>query len=306
MPAFLSDSLVDGKLWTVPFARSTAVLYYNKEAFAEAGLDPDKPPKTWDEMVTMGKLLTKKDASGKVTRWGVAIPGSVALAQWMFGALAAENGAKLVNSGGTETYFTDPKVVEALQYWVDLSKVHGIHPPGIQEWGTTPADFLEQRLAMAWTSSGNLANFRANAKFKFGVAPYPGKVTPASVLGGFNIYIFKGAPEASKEAGLKFIKFLTSRDIQADWSVNTGYVATRPDSWETDVMKAYVAKVPEAAIGRDQIKDSVPEISTYENDRVSIKALNDAIAAALTGAKTPEVALGEAQAEAERILKPYR
>lgn len=305
MPAFLASAKVDGHLWAAPFQRSTAVMYWNKKAFAEAGLDPAKYPKTWDEMVAFGKAVIKKDASGRVTRWGVGIPGNVGSAPWLFGALAAQNGVRLMNDTGTETYLTDPKVVEALQFWVDLNKVHGIHPPGIQEWGTTPSDFVEERIAMIWTTTGNLTNLRANAKFDFGLAPYPGNVTPASVLGGGNLYVFKKAPQAEKEAGFKFIKFLTSDEILADWGIQTGYVAPRDGSWETDALKAFVAKVPEMAVARDQIPLSVPEFSTFENARTS-KILSDAIAAALTGKKTPEKAMADAQAEIDRILKPYR
>ncbi len=305
MPAFLASAQVDGKLWAAPFQRSTAVLYWNKAAFKEGGLDPEKYPTTWDEMVAYGKAVLKKDASGKVTRWGVGIPGNVGSAQWLFGALAAQNGAKLFKEDGTQTFLTDPKVVEALQFWVDLSKVHGIHPPGIQEWGTTPADFLEGRIAMIWTTTGNLSNIKKNATFDFGVAPYPGKVAPASVLGGGNFYIFAKASQAQKEAAFKLIKFMTSDEILADWSIQTGYVAPRDGAWETPALKKYVEELPAAIVARKQIASSVPEFSTYENARTT-KSLNDAIGAALTGSKTPQVALADAQAEIDRILKPYR
>jgi sn-glycerol 3-phosphate transport system substrate-binding protein len=158
---------------------------------------------------------------------------------------------------------------------------------------------------MIWTTTGNLSNLKANAKFDFGLAPYPGKVAPGSVLGGGNFYIFKKAPEAEKEAGFKFIKFMTSDAILSDWSIKTGYVAPRDGAWDMPDLKAYVAKVPDAAVARDQIPRSVPEFSTHENARTS-KVLNDALAAALTGTKTPEKALADAQAEIDRILKPYR
>ena len=305
MPAYMASAKVDGHVWAVPFQRSTAVLYWNRKAFAEAGLDPKKYPKTWNEMVAYGKAVTKKDASGRVVRWGVGIPGNVGSAQWLFGALGAQNGVRLMNDAGNKTDLTNPKVVEALKFWVDLNKVHGIHPPGIQEWGTTPSDFLEERIAMVWTTTGNLTNLRANAKFDFGLAPYPGNPTPASVLGGGNLYIFKKAPAAEKEAALKFIKFLTSDEILADWSINTGYVAPRDGAWNTEALKAYAVKVPDVLVARDQIPVSVPEWSTHENARTG-KVLNDALAAALTGTKTPEKALADAQAEIERILKPHR
>ena len=305
MPAYLKSAKVDDHLWAVPFQRSTAVLYWNKAAFAEAGLDPEKYPNTWDEMVEYGKAVTTKDAAGNTTRWGVGIPGNVGSAQWLFGALVAQNGARLVNDEGTETYLTDPKVIEALQFWIDLNKVHGIHPPGIQEWGTTPQDFLEQRIAMVWTTTGNLTNIRKNATFDFGLAPYPGNPGPASVLGGGNLYIFKNASDDEKAAAFEFIKFLTSDEILADWGIQTGYVAPRDGSWETDALKAYVIEAPQAIVARNQIANSVPEISTHENARTT-KVLNDALAAALTGTKTPEQALTDAQPEIDRILRQYR
>lgn len=305
MPAYLKSAQVGGKLWSIPFQRSTAVLYYNKDAFASAGLDPNKPPKTWAEMVAMGKAVTQKDASGKVTRWGVGIPGNIGSSQWLFGALVAQNGGRLMNDEGTETYLTDQKVVDALQFWVDLSIKEGVHPPGIQEWGTTPQDFLEQRIAMIWTTTGNLTNIARNASFKFGLAPYPGNPKPASVLGGGNFYIFKKAPQDQKDAAFKLVKFLTSDELQADWAIQTGYVAPRDGAWNVPVLKEYTAKMPDALVAKNQIPDSVPEFSTYENARTT-KILNDALSAALTGSKTPRQALSEAQTAIDRILRPYR
>ncbi len=305
MPAYLKSAQTEGHLWSVPFQRSTAVMYYNKQAFKDAGLDPEKYPTTWDEMVAAGKAVTAKDAAGQVTRWGLGIAGNVGSAQWLFGALVAQNGGTLANEAGTETYLTDPKVVEALQYWVDLSKKDGIHPPGIFEWGTAPADFLAGRVAMIWHTTGNLANIRKNATFDFGLAPFPGHPTPASVLGGGNLYIFKNASDEEKAAAYKFIQFLTSDEILADWAVQTGYVAPRDGSWETETMKKYVAEAPQALVALKQIPASVPEFSTHENARTT-KILNDALAAALTGNKTAEAALAEAQGQIDRILKPYR
>ena len=69
-PAFMANGQIDGKTWSIPFQRSTIVLYWNKDAFKDAGLDPDKAPASWDEMVAMGKKLVKKDASGNVIALG--------------------------------------------------------------------------------------------------------------------------------------------------------------------------------------------------------------------------------------------
>ena len=65
-PAFMENSQTGGKTWGIPFQRSTIVLYYNKEMFKEAGLDPNTPPATWADMTAYAQKLTKRDASGKV------------------------------------------------------------------------------------------------------------------------------------------------------------------------------------------------------------------------------------------------
>jgi len=167
-PAFMKNSQTGGKTYGIPFQRSTPVLYWNKEAFAEAGLDPDKPPANWQETIEMGKKLVKKDDSGNVTRWGVRIPSS-GFPYWLFQGLTTQNEVLLANSDGNETNFDDPKVAEALQYLVDLSTKHEVMAPGIIEWGATPKAFFEGQTAMMWTSTGNLTNVRTNAPFDFGV-----------------------------------------------------------------------------------------------------------------------------------------
>ncbi len=118
-PGFMENSQTGGKTWGIPFQRSTIVLYYNKEMFKEAGLDPNRPPQTWTEMLDYAQKLTKRDASGKVTQWGVQIPSS-GFPYWLFQALAIENGVNLMNAAGTQTYYDKPEVIAALQYWVDL------------------------------------------------------------------------------------------------------------------------------------------------------------------------------------------
>ena len=70
----MQNSQTGGKTWGVPFQRSTVVLYWNKELFKEAGLDPEKAPATWAEQAAFAQKLTKRDASGNVTQWGVQIP----------------------------------------------------------------------------------------------------------------------------------------------------------------------------------------------------------------------------------------
>ena len=303
-PAFMSNSQTGGKVWGVPFQRSTIVLYWNKQLFKEAGLDPERPPQNWSEMVEYAQKLTKRDAQGNATQWGVQVPSS-GFPYWLFQGFTTQNGIELMNEAGTETYFDRPAVIEALQFWVDLSRKHRVMAPGVVEWGTTPRDFFERKTAMMWTTTGNLTNVRNNAKFEFGVAMLPANKRRGSPTGGGNFYVFKKSSPEQQQAALKFIRWITSPERAAQWGIDTGYVAVRPDSFETPVMKQYVAGFPPAAVARDQLQFSVAELSTHENQRVT-KALNDGLQAALTGAKTPEVAMRDAQREAERILRPYR
>jgi sn-glycerol 3-phosphate transport system substrate-binding protein len=303
-PGFMENSQTGGKTWGIPFQRSTVVLYWNKDAFKEAGLDPEKAPATWDEMRDFAKKLTKRDAAGNVTQWGIEVPSS-GFPYWLFQGFTTENGAALMNPEGTKVAFDRPAVVEALQYWVDLSQKDKVQPPGIVEWGTTPKDFFEKKTAMMWTTTGNLTNVKDNAKFPFGVAMLPAKVKRGSPTGGGNFYLFKKATPEQNAAVVKFVQFMTSPEQAARWSIATGYVAVSPAAFEVKAMKDYLASFPPAAVARDQLQYAVAELSTHDNQRVA-KALNDNLQAALTGGKTPAQALKDAQAEADRLLKSYQ
>jgi sn-glycerol 3-phosphate transport system substrate-binding protein len=302
-PAFMQNSQTGGKTWGAPFQRSTVVLYWNKDLFKEAGLDPDKAPANWAEQVAFAQKLTKADG-GTTTQWGIQVP-STGFPYWLFQGFSTQAGAILMNQDGNRTAFDKPEVVEALTYWVDLSRKHKVHPTGIVEWGTTPRDFFERKVAMMWTTTGNLTNVRNNAKFPFGDAMLPAGKRRGSPTGGGNFHISKSAPQAQQEAAYKFVRWVTTPERAAQWCVDTGYVAVRKDAFDTPVLKKYVEEFPAAAVARDQLEFAVAELSTHENQRVT-KALNDGLQAALTGTKSPEQAMKDSQAEAERILARYR
>ncbi len=301
---FMDNSQTGGKTWGIPFQRSTIVMYWNKSLFKAAGLNPDKAPASWAEMVDYAHKLTRTDAGGNVTQWGIKIP-STGFPYWMFQALATQNDTLLMNTAGTQTYFDKPGAVEALRYWVDLGAREKVAPRGVVEWGTTPKDFLEQKAAMIWTTTGNLTNIRTNATFPFGVAMLPAHKHRGSPTGGGNFYVFNKSTPEQQQAAMQFIRWTTQPQRAAQWSIATGYVATRGDAWDTPEMKKYVQEVPAAAVARDQLQYGVAELSTHDNQRVT-KALNDGLQAALTGTKTPEAALKDAQREADRILRASR
>jgi len=303
-PAFMENSRAGGQTWGIPFQRSTIVIYYNKDLFKEAGLDPEKAPGTWDELVETAKKLTKRDAAGNVTQWGVSIP-STAFGYWVFQAMTTPNDAVLMNEDGTEVYLDQPRVVEALQYWSDLIFKHKVMLEGTIEWGTTPKDFLEKKSAIIWSTTGNLTNIRTNASFAFGVGMIPHAKRGGSPTGGGNLYIFKNATPAQQQAALRFAQWVTQPERTAEWSIATGYVAVTPSAWETEKMKQYVAQVPAATVARDQLAISRGELAPHDNQRVT-KVLGDAIQSVVIGAKKPQQALKDAQREVDRLLRAYR
>src|SRR5690606_16751545 len=120
-------------------------------------------------------------------------------------------------------------------------------------------DFLEQKAAIVWTTTGNLTNIRNNASFPFGVAMMPKAKRGGSPTGGGNFYVFKSGTPEQQAAALKFAQWATTPERAADWSIATGYVAVTPAAWETDKMKKYAAEVPAATVARDQLSVSVAE-----------------------------------------------
>ena len=303
-PALMENGKADGKTWGIPFQRSTIVMYYNKDAFRAAGLDPEKPPVTWEEFASVGQQLVKKDGSGNVEQWGAMIP-STGYPYWMFGALTKQNSEVLMNQAGTETYFDKPGVISALEYWQDLGGKHAIMPEGVIEWGTLRQNFLEQKTAIMWHSTGNLTTVKDKANFDFGVAQLPGNKELGSPTGGGNFYIFKKSTDEEKQAALKLVRFMTSPEQAAHWSKSTGHMGVGPSAYETETLSAYVQDFPPAAVARDQLEHATAELSTHEAGRVR-KYLDDAIQSALTGQASARQALTDAQAQAKSTLRRYK
>jgi sn-glycerol 3-phosphate transport system substrate-binding protein len=233
----------------------------------------------------------------------VQIPSS-GFPYWLFQALAIENGATLMNPEGTQTFYDKPEVVEALQYWVDLVKKYKVHPEGIVEWGTTPKDFFEKKVAMIWTTTGNLTNVRTNAKFDFGVAMLPAAKQRGSPTGGGNFYLFRKSTRAARG---RVQVHQVGDEPAARGAMGDRHRVRRCARRRVGnpAMKQYVAGFPPAVVARDQLPFAKAELSTHDNQRVT-KALNDGLQAALTGAKTPKDAMRDAQREAERLLREYR
>lgn len=302
LPGFMEDSYVDGQIYSIPFQRSTMVMFYNKDAFKEVGLDPEKPPTTWDEVVEYGQKLTNEN------RYGVGLALNSGSAQWAFTGFClqnSENGENLMTEDGKAVMFDTPGNIEALQFWLDLQNKYEIMAPGIVQWTDLPTQFLAGEVAMIYHTTGNMANISQNAEFEFGTCFLPGGKRQAAPTGGGNFYISNGLSEDRVQAAWKFIRFMTEPERAAQWSLDTGYVATRQTCFETDLMKNYYEELPQAKVAYEQIDIAKPELTTYNAAEIW-RILNDNIQSAVVGDATPEEALKAAQEQATEVLAEYQ
>jgi sn-glycerol 3-phosphate transport system substrate-binding protein len=302
--AFWLNSRIGAATYSIPFQRSTIVLYYNQDAFQKAGLDPAAPPKTWTDLVADAQKLTVRDASGAVTQWGVGIPTS-GITYWLFQGFVAEAGQRrLANPEGTEAYLDTPQTRAALGFWMRLQGV-GVEPRGITDWSTLPTEFVAGRYAMIYHSTGSLTFIRTNAPFKFGTAFMPAGTQYGTPTGGGNFYIFHGIPPDRQKAAWEFVQWMTAPQQAARWSEASGYVAVRKSAFNIKLYQAYTEKFPQALTARDQLPYAQAELSTHNGGQIQ-RVFSDDLQAALTGGKSPDQALRDAQQQADQILSQFK
>ena len=302
-PAFMLNSTSGGKVWSIPFQRSTPVMYYNKDAFKEVGLDPNKPPQTWTEMVAAAKKLTKQEG-GRTTRWGLAIPSSGGVDTWLYEGLTIAAGGLLydVNNSCCKVLLASPPAERAAQFLRDLGEKEKVSPPGPINWGTTANDFAAGNVAMIYYTTGGLGFVRNNAKFEFGTAFLAKDQRFGAPTGGGNFYLFKGTPPDRQKAAWEFAKWMTSTEILARWSIDSGYVAPRKSSWDTPVMKDYVGKYPQAITARDQLQHAHAELPVKNIIEVKREIVN-ALQTVLTTNQPVASILAEGQKRVDAVLK---
>lgn len=303
-PALHANATVDGELYAVPYQNSTPLLYYNKDQFKEAGLDPDKPPQTWAELVADASKLTQRSGDS-VERYGFSIPEGYDYMGWIMEALCLSNGGRYFNEEyGGEVYYDTPSMLGAAQFVEDLVFKHKVMPQGVVEGGAVSSNFLAGKVSMMLLSTGSLSFIRENMKAHYGVAFVPRNVRNAVPIGGGSLVMFKGLTDEQKAAGWKFIKWLSSAETLAGWSRFTGYFAPRRSSYDLPEMKEFMAKNPDAKAALDQLPYARPWFATYQTVAVR-KALEDEIQAVLNGKKKAAQAVKDAQRNADALMKPY-
>ncbi|HYF95049.1 MAG TPA: ABC transporter substrate-binding protein [Symbiobacteriaceae bacterium] len=249
----------DGKLNSMPFNTSTPIMYYNKTAFKEAGLDPEEPPKTFEEFHEYAKKLTK--TTGSDTRYGAGI----AWYGWFFEQLLAVQAAHYVdNDNGRKAKATkaiiDSKEGQTILNWLksmidDKSAVNlG------RKTSETQAAFQAGRIAMTFDSTAVVSTMLAGAgnKFEVGTAflPRPANAQGGVIIGGASLWITNLKPEKEQWAAWEFVKWLASPETQAKWHTLTGYFPIRQDAHEQQIVKDYHAKLPQFKTAIDQLRAS--------------------------------------------------
>jgi sn-glycerol 3-phosphate transport system substrate-binding protein len=226
----------DGKMLSMPFNSSTPVLWWNKEAFKKAGLDPEVPPKTWPEV---GEFAKKIVAAGYPCGFSTAWQSWIHLENF-----SAWNdvpfGTKENGFAGTDTEFTfnGPLQVRHIQQLADWQKDKIFVYGGRRNLGN--AKFTSGECGMYTESSAGYGGFKAGAKFEFGAGnlPYwpdaPG-APQNTIIGGSSLWAMSGHTDAEYKATAAFFRFLSLPMVQAYWHANTGYVPITNGAY--DLMK---------------------------------------------------------------------
>ncbi|WP_405083189.1 ABC transporter substrate-binding protein [Paenibacillus chitinolyticus] len=289
---------IGGKLNSMPFNTSNPILYYNKDMFKAAGLDPEKPPVTFDEVTKAAQALSKDGKAG----------ASFAIYGWFMEQFFAKQGAEYVNNGNgrtspaTESYVNKEAGLKALTWWKSMVDNKTALNLGRKTDDTKKA-FAAGQIAMMLDSTASLKGIvsTAEGKFQVGTAPLPKPADAAEggvVVGGASLYITNNKSEAEQKGAWEFIKFLTSPQSQAYWHVNTGYFPITKKAYDEQIVKDNLVKYPQFKTAVDQLHGSKANTATqgavmgvFPEARQIVEG---AIEEALNGKKTPQAALDEA------------
>lgn len=299
-PAFLMNSVDEnGQIWSVPFQRSTPILYYNAELFAEAGLEG--APANRDELVEYAMALTTDERSGL---W---FP-SEGFPIWLFSAFQIAGGEPLVRESFDQVFFNTEASAEGVQYLLDLSKVHGVMPEGALSWGDGPTIFTSGQAAMLVHTTGSLTRILTEAPFEVGTAFLP--FGPAgedgtgygAPTGGGNLYMFANSTPEEQAAAWEWVQFLSSPEIQADWTARTGYIASVQSAWNTDTLTGLVEEKPQYAVARDQLAFAGKEFTSFRSIDIQ-NVINTTLSALIAGEQADiTAALESAQTQIDSLL----
>ncbi len=252
-------STSDGKMLSLPFNSSTAVMYYNKDAFKKAGLDPEKAPATWPEFFAAAEKLKASGMEGGFTTNWISWIQLENFSAWHNIPFGTRNNG--FDGLDTQLVFNSPLVLKHFQTMYDLSK-KGVFIYGGRENKANPL-FTSGKVGMHFESIGGYGNMKANAKFDFGVArlPYYSDVPGApqnSIIGGASLWVFNGKSKAEYKAVADFFGFISLPEQQAFWHQNTGYVPITTAAYELTKSQGFYNANPGHEVAIRQLLNKAP------------------------------------------------
>jgi sn-glycerol 3-phosphate transport system substrate-binding protein len=314
-PNVLAYYSVDDKLWSMPFNTSNPILYYNKDMFKAAGLDPEKPPRTWAEVEEAAKKLTKKE--GDRTTYGMAL----AIYGWFFEQFNAVSAAHYAdNDNGrsapaTKAVFNGPEGVAFLDWWKKLYDEGVMGNFGRKTVDTRNA-FLAGQTAMIVESTATLRGLIDGSKGKFelgtGFLPRPNEEAfdkSGTIIGGASTWILNARPPEEQQCAWEFIKFISSPPQQAYWHTMTGYYPIRKAAYEEQLDKDWRAKYPGFQTAIDQLH-AAPNNSYTQGGLIGVfpsarQTIETAIEELLAGKGTSQEVLDKAADTVTKAIEEY-
>ena len=236
-----------GKICAIPYNISTPVLIYNKKLMKEAGLDPNRPPETWDELLEYAKKITKDlNGDGEPDVWGLNIKD----VPWIFKSMLLQNDCDIIDSKTLNPLFDGTKGIEAAQFWKKLVDEKAM-PVGMHN--LADKQFQSGTLGFYMGSSSRIGRWSGKLPFDWGVAFLPKKVKRAIPIGGAVLVIFPHN-KAQDDATWELIKYLVSPEKLAEFCMKTGYIPIRKSVLQLPEVKEFLKDHPNYKVAYEQIK----------------------------------------------------
>ena len=310
--AVMSYYTVDGKLYSMPFNSSTPILFYNKTLFKKAGLDPDTPPDTWNQVRKMGKQIMDKGAAEAGITWN--------LHSWYFEEWHAVQNALLVNHGNgregraDKVLFDGPVGVGIVKWWTDLER-DKIYLNAGRGWSNHRKAFISGQAAMMISSTSDVTQMTDAFNTKgwelgTGFFPRPDAVPRQGVaIGGGTLWMTKGHPKEEIQAAWEFLKWMSMPKQQVTWHKGTGYFPIRKSAMKLLEDEGWYTKFPNYKVAFDQLLQTKTSLATQGALIGVFPQLRDAVQSAIEkvyeGKATPETALKEAAQKTNKELENY-
>ena len=310
-----------GKYYALPSDFMSMVLFYNKNLFKEAGLDPGKPPQTWDEFLTYAKALTRdRNNDGQLDTWGFGTVGTVDPGfELRFTPILLSHGAVYLTPDHKCSALNSPEAKDAFNFYISLVTEHGVVPPGVttRNPGHVRQQMANEQIAMKIGSGWTVPIFASlnptlNAAETLAAAPIPlkaGQNVQKPTTAWISAWMINKNTKHPQEAW-QLLKFMTSQAADEKWFTDARVLSARRDvsgGLEDKGVRPFepllndpFSKVIAAELPRSQL---VPQIKEWPQ---IIEIVNRAAQSGFSGAKTAEQALQDAHNEINTILSMHR